>query len=555
MRTNRFRKWLPAGPHQQLLAAAATGWGISIAAFAARGWGRAIDDFFITFRYAYNLAHGNGLTFNPGETVFGTTAPGFAVVLAALNRLTTLSIPGLGTLVTALSLWLTALFVLDELARAQRKTEGLLAGSLIALSLQTWPQHGCEMPFVVLLLLLAARLAKRYPAAAGVCAGLAVWCRPEAILGAAILGVHTWITDRRMPRRYALAVSIAVGGILIFDRLAFGSWLPVTLAAKRAQAEWLPGIWAGGYGFWPHALEHALTGPLTAVWLGLGVAGLPVLLRCGGPAVRMLVAYAVATAVAYPILGVAYYPWYSIPVFTALGAGIPATAGTVVRALRSAGGPWRRTSAAAAALGVALPFAFFLPARVRAIYSMLAPNSHYELYRRTGEWLRDNTPPGSTLAYVEVGTIGYFSERSVQDLLGLVTPRSIPFVPKGDMVGAFLTQPTDYFLFNPHLAGFLDPVRQQAWFSRNYREVQRLDPLPGNTEFILVYQRQPGAVFPPPGTLTPPPEPPRSDGKWRKNPRVPGAGRPRYSWSRHVDPSVRPPNSDREPRSGGGRGL
>ena len=339
MKTNRFRKWLPAGSHQRLLAVAAIGWGIPIAAFAARGWGRAIDDFFITFRYAYNLAHGNGLTFNPGETVFGTTAPGFAVVLAAEHRLTTLSIPGLGTLTTALSLWLIALLLLDELGRAERRTEGLLAGSLIVLSLETWPQHGCEMPFILLLLLVAARLAERHPAAAGACAGLAVWCRPEAMLGAGILGAGEWIRARRIPRGYVLSLSVVVGTTLLFDRMAFGGWVPVTLAAKRAQAEWLPGIWAGGYGFWPHAVERALTGPLTAAWPGLGIAGLPGLLRHGGAALRRLVGYAVGTAFAYPLLGVAYYPWYSIPAFTALCAGIPAASGMLVRALHSAGGP------------------------------------------------------------------------------------------------------------------------------------------------------------------------------------------------------------------------
>ena len=202
-----------------------------------------------------------------------------------------------------------------------------------------------------------------------------------------------------------------------------------------------------------------------------------------------------------------------------------------------------------------MPFFFFLPGRVRATYSMLAPNSHYELYRRTGEWLRDHTPPGSTLAYVEVGTIGYFSERSVQDLLGLVTPRSIPFVPKGNMLGAFLTTPTDYYLYNPQLSSFLDPVRKQDWFDRNYRELKRLDPLPGNDEYVLIYQRQPGAVFPSSNPITLPIDPPQLGGRWRRSPRMPGAGRPRYSSSRHVDLPVRPPNSDREPRSGRGRGL
>ena len=45
------------------------------------------EDFLITLRYAENLAHGQGLVFNPGERVLGTTTPLYTLFLAALSRL------------------------------------------------------------------------------------------------------------------------------------------------------------------------------------------------------------------------------------------------------------------------------------------------------------------------------------------------------------------------------------------------------------------------------------------------------------------------------------
>ncbi len=39
-----------------------------------------IDDAYITFRYARNLAEGLGLVYNPGEWVLGTTAPLWAIL-------------------------------------------------------------------------------------------------------------------------------------------------------------------------------------------------------------------------------------------------------------------------------------------------------------------------------------------------------------------------------------------------------------------------------------------------------------------------------------------
>jgi len=40
------------------------------------------DDAFITFRYAKNLADGLGFVYNPGEHVYGTSSPGFALLMA-----------------------------------------------------------------------------------------------------------------------------------------------------------------------------------------------------------------------------------------------------------------------------------------------------------------------------------------------------------------------------------------------------------------------------------------------------------------------------------------
>ena len=44
-----------------------------------------IDDAFITYRYAANLARGNGLVYNAGERVLGTTTPGYAILLAGVG--------------------------------------------------------------------------------------------------------------------------------------------------------------------------------------------------------------------------------------------------------------------------------------------------------------------------------------------------------------------------------------------------------------------------------------------------------------------------------------
>ena len=63
---------------------------IAVLAVAARiiPGPRTIDDAYITFRYAQNLIAGEGLVYNPGEAVLGTTTPVYAFLLAGMGLLT-----------------------------------------------------------------------------------------------------------------------------------------------------------------------------------------------------------------------------------------------------------------------------------------------------------------------------------------------------------------------------------------------------------------------------------------------------------------------------------
>src|ERR1700692_2518820 len=61
-----------------------------------------IDDAYITFRYARNLAEGLGLVYNPGEWVLGTTAPLWAILLAGGYLLGITDLAWLATLLSAI---------------------------------------------------------------------------------------------------------------------------------------------------------------------------------------------------------------------------------------------------------------------------------------------------------------------------------------------------------------------------------------------------------------------------------------------------------------------
>ena len=54
-----------------------------------------------------------------------------------------------------------------------------------------------------------------------------------------------------------------------------------------------------------------------------------------------------------------------------------------------------------------------------------------------GRWCRDNTPPGTEIAIPDLGAFGYYADRPVVDLAGLVTPAITPLLrryPYDDLV-------------------------------------------------------------------------------------------------------------------------
>jgi len=481
----------PSRPPRPVLAGAAVLWIIPAVYAAWRLGEKSFDDFYITYRYAWNLAAGHGFVFNPGERVFGTTAPGFGLLLALLTRLTGISIPWLGTLAMAVALMVIAVLALRD--SGDRWPEAFAAGSLLLTCHFLWVQHGSEVPFTLAVLVGAAAVAGRSPLLAGLLAGCAVWCRPDALVGAALLGLLLWQERRRLPWRYGVALAGVVTAGLVSARVWFGEFLPHTLEAKRAQALIAGSSWKAGMEFWPETLrqiDRLYSGGSALVLILAGGIGLAVVWVRGGRVLRLLAANAVALAIAYPLLRVPAYTWYMIPVVATVLYGACFLAGEIGR--RIAG--WMRPGPvrpAAAVLAAGLVFAaVFFSILSRTAEEATRPRAfpRFTLYEQTGAWIRDHSAPGDEISYVEVGTLAYFSDRPVQDLVGLVTPRNLPFLARNDLLGAFREHPTTFLIQHEKLATFTAAIVNHRWFRRRWDEVHR-EAMRSPGEALVVYRR------------------------------------------------------------------
>jgi hypothetical protein len=56
-----------------------------------------------------------------------------------------------------------------------------------------------------------------------------------------------------------------------------------------------------------------------------------------------------------------------------------------------------------------------------------------ESYILMGKWLKTNTPENSSVAMVEVGTVGWYADRRIIDILGLTNPHNAKYIAKGDV--------------------------------------------------------------------------------------------------------------------------
>jgi hypothetical protein len=324
-------------------------------------------------------------------------------------------------------------------------------------------------------------------------AGAAVWLRPDAGLAVALLGLQLWAERRRPPWRYAVAAGAVIAAGLAAALLWFGRALPATLEAKRVHAAWLPWLWRSGGEFWPTGLRQLQMwfGDGSAAFAALGLAGHAVLIARGGRALRLVALYSLATLISYPLLGVPFYVWYAVPVVVAGIYGAAFAAGAVGRWLAAYFGStaFARALGVAAALALAWPVVTEVTVRSGQTIGRTMDSPRWELYRRVGLWLREHTAPSDRVGYVEIGEIAFYSRRPFDDLLGLVTPRAVRWVARGDLAGAVRERPPEVLLFNPPLALLLDPILEAPWFPTLYREAARI-PQPHGGDELVVYRRR-----------------------------------------------------------------
>jgi len=158
------------------------------------------DDSFITYRYAANLAEGNGLVYNIGERVQGITTPLWGVLLSVVHWLG-LKVETVARLI-GLVLDVTVVAIVLWYLRRSDSLVAVIALGLFAIDpyLAKTGVGGMESSLFLLLSASAVHQAcqERWSSAA-VLSALSYFVRPEALILSGVLLIYAVIKTRRVP--------------------------------------------------------------------------------------------------------------------------------------------------------------------------------------------------------------------------------------------------------------------------------------------------------------------------------------------------------------------
>ena len=463
--------------------------------FGFRQHPSAFDDAYITYRYARNIALGRGFVYNIGEPVLGTTTPLYTFLLAGLSFIW-LDLPSLSHSIGVLA-WALCVPVIYGIGRAGgRAAVGLAAAALAALNALFLSVLGMETTLYVLLALLTFYLQLRErPVSAAVCAGLTFLTRWDGILV-----VSAFLFAEALKRRGGVfkpglvCLSIIVPW-LIYSVASFGSIFPNSYFAKAGQGwnQALGGAEIGpfGSGLLLTAASAQADNQLFVLLLILAVLGLWSVLRKG---VRWwpLLLWTVTYIGGYIVLGVLRFPWYYpplVPAFALLAAqGIDMVAATVSLRLHWSAG--RVVFAGALAALCLLPNLDWLMSSQK-----IDVDAHSATYVEVGQWLQAHTPADSTVALLEIGIVGFYSDRTVIDTMGLVSPGML-----GHLEGWLQTLQyavnrcwPDYVVALKRTAW--EGVVREPWFEEAYALETQIENDADPVAPVSIYRRRDG--FPP----------------------------------------------------------
>jgi uncharacterized membrane protein len=478
---------------------------------------RTIDDAFITFRYARNLLDGQGMVYNPGERVMGTTTALYTFLMAGIGLVAggdKTPFPWISLLINAIADATTCWLLMGIAERFRRQKTGLAVAAIWAIAPMsvTFAIGGMETSVYVLLMTGTFYFYSRdklVPAA--LLASFSLITRPDALLFIVPLIIERLRRSSPWPRINPHPMPITTPEFLAFllpslawfafATMYFGRPFPNSIAAKviayhLQEKDTLIRL-----------LQHYATpflGQLTFgnLWIGIGLC-LYILLyslgcldvfrerRTSWAIFIFPCVYFLAFSIANPLV----FRWYLTPPLPVYFIGIFAGIERVSNDLKS------KIPILLAAL-----LAFLLTLNGWTIKpdhgpTRPAPEMAFIrlelLYEKVAQELGGQIGDDQILAAGDIGALGYFTEARILDTVGLISPQVVQYYPLPDSsyvinyaisTQLILEQQPDYVVILEVYGR--ETLLKDKEFNAQFRLMERYETDLYGSEGMLVFQRE-----------------------------------------------------------------
>lgn len=427
------------------------------------GGGFPLDDSWIHQTYGRNLAYTGMWAFVPGVPSAASTSPLYTVVLAtgyALRVPFLLWTHGLGALTLGISGIIGSR--LAERAAPDVRGIGLITGLALVLAWHlVWAAaSGMETMIFSLFTLLLIWLGWRETDAKnrrtalrgaifGVAAALTTLARPEGVLLAGMVGLLLFIY--RLNLRWllvwggaaAVAFLLVLSPYLIFNLQITGGLLPNTALAKQTWVRGT-GLYEVNYlwRYWNLLLPLMAGGQLLLV---PGMVAFVVMALRKLRERREALLWLLLPAWGVALIGL-YSAWLPLP-FQHARYVIPALPALVVCGVL--GTVWLLRWAKSALLPRVLSRS--VAAAAGLMYLVFVFGIGLQAYRQDvaiidqemvdpAHWVVENIPLDEVFAVHDIGAVGYFAQRPILDIAGLVSPEFVPTINEPDAMWTLLEE-------------------------------------------------------------------------------------------------------------------
>jgi arabinofuranosyltransferase len=401
--------------------------------FGLNQLGFKVDDSLIYGRYIQNFIDGFGLTYNRGELFNGLTSPLFVYINLAVSQVVGDVILSLNLVSMFFHVLLCLLMYL--LKPFGSKTFDFLFAIFVAVSPYFLRLYGMETSLYLFLIVLCIYLFQIEDYfLLGICSALLLLTRSEGIFLLAAMLVFHFLLARKFPKLKYFIIPVAlIVTHYMFNFHYYGEFIPDSSSAKVLHGK--SGYWSGGLTFIPYF--YIIIDDFGLSFLMLPFAAYSIF-KIHRTIDKLIVLYLALLALFYIVLKIPPYQWYFAPFvvsylyFSFSGLLILFEKFTV---------GYIGVKYSNIVLGV-LYLVFLVP----AYKDYKSQNIH--VYESAGVWLKDRYDHNTSIAMVEIGFVGFYSELYVIDILGLVNHKNAEFVAQREMVKWFDHYSADLILIH-----------------------------------------------------------------------------------------------------------